>query len=107
MSSKPLSLGLVALFAGSGALAAPIRVAPADPHYYFFKGRPILLITSAEHYGAVINQDFNYVAFPKNICWLRRSMARWAAPSISRPTRASRLSWASTSGETTRVRWAG
>jgi hypothetical protein len=63
MSSKPLFFGLVALFAGSGALAAPIRVAPANPHYYFFRGKSILLITSAEHYGAVINQDFNYIAY--------------------------------------------
>lgn len=43
--------------------AQPIQVAPANPHYYAFHGKPILLITSAEHYGAVINLDFDYVAY--------------------------------------------
>ncbi len=48
---------------GTAALAEPIRVAPANPHYYFYEGKPVLLITSAEHYGAVINKDFDYVAY--------------------------------------------
>jgi len=28
-----------------------IKVHPANPHYYLFRGRPTILITSAEHYG--------------------------------------------------------
>jgi hypothetical protein len=43
--------------------AEPVKVDPANPHYYSFHGRPVLLITSAEHYGAVINLEFNYVAY--------------------------------------------
>lgn len=31
-----------------------------NPHYLNYQGQPILLITSAEHYGAVINLDFDY-----------------------------------------------
>jgi hypothetical protein len=27
---------------------------------FFYKGKPTLLIGSGEHYGAVINLDFNY-----------------------------------------------
>jgi len=38
-------------------------VAAANPHYYSYHGKPKLLITSAEHYGAVINKDFDYVAY--------------------------------------------
>ena len=53
----------LALLTGNGALAEPIKVAPANPHYYFYEGKPILLITSAEHYGAVINTAFDYVAY--------------------------------------------
>jgi len=53
----------LALLATSRLLADPIRVSPENPHYYSYHGRPILLITSAEHYGAVINQDFDYVAY--------------------------------------------
>jgi hypothetical protein len=36
---------------------------PANPHYFAYKGKPVLLITSDQHYGAVINQDFDYLAF--------------------------------------------
>ncbi len=41
----------------------PIGVDPHNPHYYSYHGKPILLITSAEHYGAVINKDFDYLPY--------------------------------------------
>lgn len=52
----------VTLFAFLPYLAAqsPIRLHPANPHYYEFRGRPTILVTSAEHYGAVLNLDFDY-----------------------------------------------
>ena len=50
------------LFAAQG-LAEPIRLHPANPHYYLFNGQPTVLITSAEHYGAVVNLDFDYVKY--------------------------------------------
>ncbi len=40
-----------------------ITVHSANPRYYSYRGRPTILITSAEHYGAVVNKDFNYVAY--------------------------------------------
>jgi len=43
--------------------AEPIKLHPNNPHYYLFNGRPTILITSAEHYGAVINKDFDYVTY--------------------------------------------
>ncbi len=43
--------------------AQPVKLDPVNPHYYSFHGRPTLLITSAEHYGAVLNADFDYVAY--------------------------------------------
>ncbi len=54
---------LLALLAATSAPAEPIKVAAANPHYYSYHGKPKLLITSAEHYGAVINKDFDYVAY--------------------------------------------
>jgi hypothetical protein len=36
---------------------------PENPHYFIFRGRPQILITSAEHYGAVINLDFDYIKY--------------------------------------------
>lgn len=43
--------------------AQPIGICPGNPHYYFYKNQPVVLITSAEHYGGVINKDFNYVEY--------------------------------------------
>jgi len=39
---------------------APIRLHPDNPHYFLWRGRPTILITSGEHYGAVLNLDFDY-----------------------------------------------
>jgi hypothetical protein len=39
---------------------APIRLHPANPHYFLFRGKATALITSGEHYGAVLNPDFDY-----------------------------------------------
>ncbi len=33
---------------------------PENPRYFEYKGKPVILITSAEHYGAVLNLDFDY-----------------------------------------------
>lgn len=38
----------------------PIALHPDNPHYFVFRGQPAVLITSAEHYGAVLNLDFDY-----------------------------------------------
>lgn len=38
----------------------PIKLLEANPHYFEYKGKPMALITSAEHYGAVLNQDFDF-----------------------------------------------
>jgi len=38
----------------------PLRLHPENPHYYEFRGKPFLAVTSAEHYGALINREFDY-----------------------------------------------
>jgi hypothetical protein len=40
-----------------------MRLYPANPHYVEFRGRPILLVGSGEHYGAVLNTDFDYLPY--------------------------------------------
>jgi hypothetical protein len=42
------------------ALAQPIALHPENPHYFLWRGAPTLLITSGEHYGALMNLDFDY-----------------------------------------------
>jgi hypothetical protein len=41
----------------------PLALHPANPHYFLFRGKPTVLITSGEHYGAVLNLDFDYVRY--------------------------------------------
>ncbi|MDO8542342.1 MAG: hypothetical protein Q7S40_18030 [Opitutaceae bacterium] len=43
--------------------AEPIRLHPDNPHYFSWRGRPTVLITSAEHYGAVLNLEFDYIKY--------------------------------------------
>jgi hypothetical protein len=41
----------------------PIALHPDNPHYFLFRGKPTILLTSAEHYGALLNRDFNYIPY--------------------------------------------
>ena len=41
----------------------PIALHPENPHYFLYDDKATVLITSGEHYGAVLNQDFNYVTY--------------------------------------------
>ena len=60
----PKTLWILSLLgAVTTAWSQPIRAHPDNPHYYQFRGRPAVLVTSAEHYGAVINRAFDYAAY--------------------------------------------
>jgi len=63
MSTRIKFLGLVLALFTAQASAEPIKLHPGNPHYYLFNGQPTVLITSAEHYGAVVNLDFDYVTY--------------------------------------------
>jgi len=41
----------------------PISLHPQNPHYFLFRDKPAILIGSTEHYGAVMNLDFDYVTY--------------------------------------------
>ncbi|HTY83218.1 MAG TPA: hypothetical protein VMB19_03320 [Silvibacterium sp.] len=54
-------LSAALLFASAQAHSpGPIRLDPNNPHYFLFRGKTIALVTSGEHYGAVLNADFDY-----------------------------------------------
>jgi hypothetical protein len=40
---------------------SPLSLHPQNPHYFLFREKPAILIGSTEHYGAVINLDFDYI----------------------------------------------
>ncbi|TFH19908.1 MAG: hypothetical protein E4H10_17260 [Bacteroidia bacterium] len=41
-------------------LSPALQLCRNNPRYLEYKGEPLILITSAEHYGAVLNLDFDY-----------------------------------------------
>jgi len=45
------------------ALGEPLALHPDNHHYFQFRGKPAVLVTSGEHYGAVLNLDFDYVKY--------------------------------------------
>ena len=38
----------------------PIALYKENPKYFFYKQKPVVLVTSASHYGAPINRLYNY-----------------------------------------------
>ncbi len=57
------SIILLNLALTASAFSAPLSLHPENPHYFLFRGKPTVVITSGEHYGAVLNLDFNYVKY--------------------------------------------
>jgi len=49
--------------ASIGGPGKPISLHPGNGHYFLFRGEPTVLITSGEHYGAVLNLDFDYISY--------------------------------------------
>ncbi|MEP7371867.1 MAG: hypothetical protein ABI675_00675 [Chitinophagaceae bacterium] len=47
----------------SNAQQKPIALHPGNPHYFIYHGKPAVLITSGEHYGAVMNTGFDYITY--------------------------------------------
>jgi hypothetical protein len=53
------------------ALAAntvkPIQLHSENGHYFLWRGKPTILITSGEHYGALLNRAYNYKKYFKTL----------------------------------------
>src|SRR3954466_8071077 len=48
------------LLPASSLAGPPLQLHPENPHYFLWRGKPTVLITSGEHYGALLNLDFDY-----------------------------------------------
>ena len=59
---KPHLIALLVLLSGA-VQAKNFSLHPENPHYFLFRGKPVVLITSAEHYGAVVNLDFDFIPY--------------------------------------------
>lgn len=61
-----LLLLTVIIFSGCGSSEEAVKslgLHPQNPHYFLFRGKPAVLIGSTEHYGAVMNLDFDYLVY--------------------------------------------
>jgi hypothetical protein len=58
LAAMILALGLLIATDSIAAPVKPISLHPNNPKYFLFREKPTVLITSAEHYGAVLNLDF-------------------------------------------------
>ena len=59
-----------------GLFASPIGKHPANPHYFVYQCKPLVLISTDQHYGAVINLDFDYVPFLDRLREYRLNLTR-------------------------------
>ena len=41
-------------------MSTPIRIHPDNPKLFEYAGRPLVLLTATEHYGAVFNRPFRF-----------------------------------------------
>jgi hypothetical protein len=68
MKASKVSLCVLALSqAWCITWAEPIRLHPENGRYLRWRGEPVVLITSAEHYGAVLNRNFDYGSYLKTL----------------------------------------
>jgi len=58
-----LNVGITCVLLACGLEAAeagkPIMLHPDNGHYFFWRDKPTILITSGEHYGSLLNLDFD------------------------------------------------
>ena len=57
----------ILLAIGFVAFSQPISLFKANPHYFYYKGKPTVLVASTEHYGAIINPDFDFNLYLKTL----------------------------------------
>jgi hypothetical protein len=63
ISKLPAMLMVMLLLIGCSNVPSPLSLHPDNPHYFLFRGEPAVLIGSTEHYGAVMNLDFDYISY--------------------------------------------
>jgi hypothetical protein len=64
---KSIFISILSILVAFNLSSQPISLHPYNPHYFLFKGKPTILIGSGEHYGSVINPDFNFDLYLETI----------------------------------------
>jgi hypothetical protein len=60
----------------TAAQMKPIALHPVNPHYFEYGGRPLILITSGEHYGSVLNLDLDYKKYLTELAFRNLNLTR-------------------------------
>ncbi len=63
----PVTVVIFSLAWHSRITAQPISLHPDNSHYFLYHEKPVVLITSGEHYGAVINLDFDFIPYLREL----------------------------------------
>lgn len=54
---------IIALSVSAAPAHEPLALHPDNPHYFLFRQKPAVLVGSTEHYGAVLNLDFDFMTY--------------------------------------------
>jgi len=68
-----------------------IRLHPDNPHYFLWRGKATVLITSGEHYGAVLNRAFDYKKYLKTLESLGFNLTRTFSGAYCEPVGAFKI----------------
>ncbi|NIP25018.1 MAG: hypothetical protein GWN67_11985 [Phycisphaerae bacterium] len=69
----------------------PIQLHPENGHYFLWRGKPTILITSGEHYGALLNRPFNYKKYFKTLASHGFNLTRTFSGAYCEPVGAFRI----------------
>ena len=58
---------LLFAFTATWSQVKPVALHPDNPHYFIYNNKPTVFVGSGEHYGAVINLDFDYITYFKEL----------------------------------------
>jgi len=56
-------IALLACWSQIFSQSKTLALHPANPHYFIYQNKPTVLVTSGEHYGAVLNTGFNFITY--------------------------------------------
>jgi hypothetical protein len=74
---RGIGLFLLAMVASTVVHAQDaVKIAPDNPKYLWFRGKPLVLISASEHYGSVINRPFDYEKYLENAAEHKMTMTR-------------------------------
>jgi len=54
------AIGILSCIPHASGAVTPLRIHPQNPYIFEFRGEPVILRAFGEHYGSVINPDFDY-----------------------------------------------